>query len=291
MRQKIKIVLVLICLVGLSGCACEHQWQDATCTEPKTCAKCGEIEGNALGHKWQDATCTAPKTCIKCGEIEGNALGHKWQDATCTTPKTCTKCGETEGEAIGHTAGEWEKMNPDIVGGEMIQKCIVCGDVISTKLADRSAKEKVTVLTPSGLILSAEEFANHLINYLPEDCYITDVASGGFNITGSAEIGVYYSDQDHSYKDSIGFVSEDPSDILSILPNLIAAVDPDAYSSGDLEHNLELVEKSFDNNEDKVILLNTGIGYTHYTEPLNIGKTTLSAKYWFYFFTLQYALS
>ena len=81
---------------------CEHEWKDATCTDPKTCGKCGETEGEPLGHKWNDATCTEPKTCSVCGETEGEALGHKWNDATCTEPKTCSVCGETEGEPLGH---------------------------------------------------------------------------------------------------------------------------------------------------------------------------------------------
>lgn len=29
---------------------CSHEWDDATCTAPKTCSVCGETEGDALGH-------------------------------------------------------------------------------------------------------------------------------------------------------------------------------------------------------------------------------------------------
>lgn len=38
-----------------------HEWKEATCAEPKTCAKCGETEGEALGHTWVEATCEEPK--------------------------------------------------------------------------------------------------------------------------------------------------------------------------------------------------------------------------------------
>lgn len=55
-----------------------HQWIEATCTEPRTCGKCGETEGEALGHQWLAATCTAPQTCSVCGMTEGTALGHQW---------------------------------------------------------------------------------------------------------------------------------------------------------------------------------------------------------------------
>ena len=30
--------------------SCEHEWEDATCTQAKTCTLCGETEGEPLGH-------------------------------------------------------------------------------------------------------------------------------------------------------------------------------------------------------------------------------------------------
>ena len=98
--MKKKIGLLITCLfltITLSGCH-QHEWIDATCTEPKHCTSCDETEGEALGHKWIDATCTEPKTCSVCGEATGAALGHKWVEATCVEPKTCSVCGETEGK-------------------------------------------------------------------------------------------------------------------------------------------------------------------------------------------------
>ncbi len=82
-----------------------HQWVDATCTAPKTCADCGETEGEALDHDWKDATCSAPKTCTRCEATEGEALEHSWKDATCTSAKKCTVCGKKSGKALGH---DWE---------------------------------------------------------------------------------------------------------------------------------------------------------------------------------------
>ena len=83
---------------------------DATCTTDgytgdTYCKGCGELinKGNAipaLGHNWQEATCTQPKACSRCGTTEGTALGHSWQDATYTEPKTCARCGATEGEPL-----------------------------------------------------------------------------------------------------------------------------------------------------------------------------------------------
>lgn len=47
-----------------------------------------------------EATCDTPKTCAECGEIEGEVLEHVWVDATYTNPKTCELCGTTEGTSI-----------------------------------------------------------------------------------------------------------------------------------------------------------------------------------------------
>lgn len=82
--------------------ACSHSYEDAACTAPKICTKCGKTEGDALGHSYKDATCSAPKTCTKCGETLGDALGHSFEDATCIAPKTCIACGATEGGVGEH---------------------------------------------------------------------------------------------------------------------------------------------------------------------------------------------
>ena len=105
MKRALCIFMAIFAVFVLTGCCIfSHQWEEATCTTPKTCAKCGKTEGDPLGHEWVDATCTEPKTCSVCGETEGDPLGHKWADATCTEPKTCSVCGETEGDPLGH---EW----------------------------------------------------------------------------------------------------------------------------------------------------------------------------------------
>ena len=93
-----------------------HSWQEATCTEPKTCASCGETEGAAKGHTWQEATATEPKKCLTCGVTEVHE--HEWKEATCTEPKTCKTCGTTEGTAKGHA---WE--NPTCTDPATCSNC------------------------------------------------------------------------------------------------------------------------------------------------------------------------
>ena len=104
-KRTLAIFLGLLLVFCLSSCACQHEWKEATCTEPKTCTKCGETEGEALGHKWTEATCTKAKECSRCGEESGEPLGHdvkEWKEESASTCSeagkevgTCTRCGET----------------------------------------------------------------------------------------------------------------------------------------------------------------------------------------------------
>ncbi|MBD5476550.1 MAG: hypothetical protein HDR17_11320 [Lachnospiraceae bacterium] len=114
-----KVGTLTVCCM-ITGCHMSHEWQEATCTTPKTCLTGGETEGEASGHTWAEATCTEPKTCSVCGETEGEASGHKWVEPTCAAPKTCSACGETEGEALGHILTEANYQQP--------AACEVCGE-------------------------------------------------------------------------------------------------------------------------------------------------------------------
>ncbi len=104
MKKKILSVLIMSILVisMLTGCCISHDWEMATCENPKTCVKCEETEGAPLGHNWNVATCEIAKTCDRCGKTEGNVLGHDWKEATCENPKTCNRCGKTEGGVVEH---------------------------------------------------------------------------------------------------------------------------------------------------------------------------------------------
>ena len=100
MRRRFAILLLILAGMFLSGCCLPHDWQDATCVEPKTCSKCGKTKGKALGHTWIDATCTEPKICSVCGETEGDPLGHDTTPADFEHPETCKRCGETFGSPL-----------------------------------------------------------------------------------------------------------------------------------------------------------------------------------------------
>lgn len=108
MKKYLPILIFLLLYAALlAGCACQHQWTEADCTEAAHCTKCDATEGDALGHSWKEADCVTARTCSRCGTAEGEPLGHSWTEATCTAPKRCSICAATEGEPLEHTwAGE-----------------------------------------------------------------------------------------------------------------------------------------------------------------------------------------
>ena len=102
--------------------ACDHEWQDATCIEPITCAKCSCVKGNALGHSYS-AVVTAP-TCTEDGY----------------TTYTCT-CGDSYVDdivtATDHSFGEWvQTIAPKCeVEGEERRDCKNCDHYETQEIA------------------------------------------------------------------------------------------------------------------------------------------------------------
>ena len=125
MKKIVTLFLAFaLCLTMLAGCGLSHEWEEADCENPKTCAKCDKVEGEALGHEWEDADCVNPKTCSRCDETKGEALGHEWVAADCVNPETCSRCGETTGEALGHSNSFWKPVNDST----MNRTCATCGN-------------------------------------------------------------------------------------------------------------------------------------------------------------------
>ena len=79
MKKILALCLAFALSISMIGCGCNHQWQAATCTTPKTCAKCAETEGEAAGHstsEWivgsvnaANLTMTKELPCEVCGEV------------------------------------------------------------------------------------------------------------------------------------------------------------------------------------------------------------------------------
>lgn len=138
-----------------------HSWDNgtlitnATCTGEGVmeyrCVRCGyhRIEGNeAAGHvPGDEATCTEPQLCTKCGAVIVNALGHDYTAEviapTCTemgcTIFTCSRCGDSyKGDytdATGHKPGDWiiDKEPTTDSEGERHKECENCGETLETE--------------------------------------------------------------------------------------------------------------------------------------------------------------
>ena len=137
----------------------EHSYEvytvAATCTGEGVmeyrCTRCGyhRIEGNeAAGHvPGNDATCTQPQLCTKCGAVLEKALGHDYKSEvtapTCTemgyTTNTCARCGDTTKtdytEPAGHKPGDWiiDKEPTTDSEGSKHKECTVCGEKLEAQ--------------------------------------------------------------------------------------------------------------------------------------------------------------
>ena len=118
-------IALLSCLTSCS--ICSHYYNDWETTKYPTCTTEGEQEHYCfacgrgyetraimpLGHNWQEATCTEPKTCANCKSTDGVALGHSfgnWQmvtEPTCVDEgkmvRTCSNCDFVEESFINPT--------------------------------------------------------------------------------------------------------------------------------------------------------------------------------------------
>ena len=84
--RKILIIclVVLISFSVLCACGtCSHAWNEATCTAPKECTKCGLKLGDSLGHDYDDGNCTEARKCKLCSSTTGEPLGHDYQNGFC----------------------------------------------------------------------------------------------------------------------------------------------------------------------------------------------------------------
>lgn len=70
MKKLMAIAIMAMMVLSLHGCSCKHVWTEATCTEPKTCTECGEIEGEALGHNMVQESMNERQRELVCTECK-----------------------------------------------------------------------------------------------------------------------------------------------------------------------------------------------------------------------------
>jgi len=138
MRKTTKGTLrlaVVMSLLVLAGCSCEHEYGEyevqtpATCTaageEVRVCTKCNEKESRevpVLEHSYGEWEVTKEPTCVEQGE----------------KTKTCSGCNDTKVEKtkiVQHSYGDWKitKAATCTEQGEKAMACSVCGDTKTEK--------------------------------------------------------------------------------------------------------------------------------------------------------------
>lgn len=136
MKNCWKTILIIVVMLGFSGCCLRHEFDPATCTTPSICVKCGKTADEKLGHDWSDATCLLPKTCLTCEITDGEPMWHSWVEATCANPKVCSVCNITEGEPLEHAWNEATCINP--------KTCSMCGST-DGELLEHTYSSQVSV--------------------------------------------------------------------------------------------------------------------------------------------------
>lgn len=137
------------------------------------------IYGDICQHEWRDATCTAPKTCELCGEIEGEPLAHDWLEATCTMMQRCAVCQQVKGVPLGHTPGrmmETYDFLRAVINQE--QRCTVCDSLITggNQKLDTFSKDNMFLFTPAEFMERMKYIAEE---YYPDFSYEFISQSGG----------------------------------------------------------------------------------------------------------------
>lgn len=119
------------------GYGCQHDWKDATCTEPKTCQTCGLTEGEAKGHGELSTEWTKEDgkhvQMYACGLHYDEETAHaadwntdEWESNEKNHWHVCKTCGMA-GDLKNHRKSEW-------ISDENAhrQECIDCGEIIKS---------------------------------------------------------------------------------------------------------------------------------------------------------------
>ena len=95
-------MLIVVLAFSLSSCECNHEWQEATCTAPKTCVKCGEKSGSPLWHDYVRIACDECMSCSRCGKNTSEKLPHQYI-GECEKIGVCYYCNEQSPEVLEHS--------------------------------------------------------------------------------------------------------------------------------------------------------------------------------------------
>ena len=196
-KRILAIIIVVLAVFVFTGC-CSHDWEEATCTTPKTCKQCGEIEGDAK-HNFATAECMEERVCKDCGTVK-EPSGHKWKKANCTEPKTCKKCGEIEGVKKGHST----RYGECTMCGEYIEAVEFKDDFAVVTISDTSwmqDEDDFVDVYVIGTILEISKYNEFLIEDSEKGKWTVDVGTG-------RDFSAYIGTECMIYGFSTGVVSE-----------------------------------------------------------------------------------
>jgi hypothetical protein len=112
------------CVCGrTSGSLKPHTWSYIpTCIGSARCLVCGTVQIIGNGHSYNNATCTSPQRCTKCGGTTGGLAPHTWSYIPqCVGSARCLVCGTVQTIGNGH---RW--YYPE-TSGYPNNYCTVCG--------------------------------------------------------------------------------------------------------------------------------------------------------------------
>ena len=102
MKRIMAILLAFAMLFTLSACGHKHTWEDATCTTPKTCSKCGKTEGEPLGHKWGEVSFewAEDHSSVTATRVCENDASHVESETVAVSAETAGAESDTPGKTV-----------------------------------------------------------------------------------------------------------------------------------------------------------------------------------------------
>ncbi len=199
----VALIVVILCMPDTH----KHDWVAATCTEPKTCADCGETEGEALGH--------TP------GEWELDEPSYT--TATVWLRQKCTVCGT-------QLDSELKKMSTLCENGELLltpdEFTQRYGDVLNYCFSEYGTKLVAADSDSVGccIVKNGSTLVGTVLFFKTGDSFIADKDAHGI------------------VKLTVGFKSTDKTEIVKTIVPLVMTVDP----SLEFEEAKSIAVKFFD---------------------------------------------
>ncbi len=186
-------------------------------------------------HLWKEATCTEPRTCQSCGEIDGEPLGHEPSEADYWTPSRCLRCGEELSPPVTPDF-ELHEMNVNMDQNMTMNYYTVCandpskvtvGQAVISRYSVMKSSKKIASIMGNNWVLPEKE--GYEWRFLELEILFNDYNAQyfGFNIRETMEN--YYEMADHSVKPDFNALlpTPDPNATPTPTPNPLQVISED----------------------------------------------------------------